>query len=322
VSRSDPQEPTARTPTPEPAPPDRPSERPTAGPPGQDLAAREPTGQPHAGQQPTAPAPPGQGSAAAPLLRVDALTRVFGRGESAVRAVDDVSFTLERGRITTVVGESGSGKSTLARLILRLLPPTAGTISLDGRDVTNVRGAELRAYWRQVQAVFQDPFSAFNQFFTVRRLLLRARRLLDTNNGEAVEQRMVTALEQVGLSRDMLGAYPHQLSGGQRQRVMIARALMLRPELLIADEATSMLDASLRANILNVLTDLRGSAGLTILFITHDIGQACYVSDDVLVMREGKLVERGQAEEVIFNPRHDYTRQLLADVPRLHEVRP
>ncbi len=251
-----------------------------------------------------------------PLLRVQSLTRTFGKGDNIVRAVDDVSFELSRGEVTTVVGESGSGKSTLARLVLRLLQPTSGTIRLDGRDVTRIKGKELKGYWHQVQAVFQDPFSAFNQFFTIRWMLSRSRRLVGTGD---LESRMTAALEQVGLRpKEMLDKYPHQLSGGQRQRVMIARALMMKPNLLIADEATSMLDASLRANILNVLTDLRDDAGLTILFITHDIGQACYISDRVLVMKNGKLVESGPVDDVIFDPKNEYTQRLLADVPRLH----
>jgi peptide/nickel transport system ATP-binding protein len=262
--------------------------------------------------EPAAPAP------AADILRVDALTKVFGRGTTAVRAVDDVSFTIRTGQITTVVGESGSGKSTLARLILRLMPPTSGRIELSGSDVTQLKGRQLTRYWRDVQAVFQDPFSAFNQFFTVRRLLARSKGLIGVDD-KGLDERMTDALAQVGLGDpDVLGKYPHQLSGGQRQRVMIARALMMRPVLLIADEATSMLDASLRANILNVLTDLRTEHGLTILFITHDIGQACYVSDRVLVMKHGKLVESGPVEDVIFRPQHEYTQQLLEDVPRLH----
>jgi peptide/nickel transport system ATP-binding protein len=257
----------------------------------------------------------------APLVRVESLTRVFGRGENAVRAVDDVTFDLAPGALTTVVGESGSGKSTLARLVLRLLNPTSGTISLGGRDVTHLRGREQKEYWHQVQAVFQDPFSAFNQFFTIRWMLSRSRRLLGT--AADLESRMTTALEQVGLrSKEILDKYPHQLSGGQRQRVMIARALMMRPTLLIADEATSMLDASLRANILNVLVDLRNDSGLTVLFITHDIGQACYISDRVLVMKDGKLVESGSVNEVIFAPKDEYTQRLLADVPRLHDLAP
>ena len=257
---------------------------------------------------------------AEPVLRVRELTRVFGRGESAVRAVDNVTFDLVKGEIATVVGESGSGKSTLARLILRLLPSTSGRIELRGRDVTQLAGGDLREYWQDVQAVFQDPFSSFNQFFTVRRLLMRSRKLLGTVSD--IEERMTWALEQVGMfGTEVLDKYPHQLSGGQRQRVMIARALMMRPVLLIADEATSMLDASLRANVLNVLTDLRKSADMTILFITHDIGQACYVSDRVLVMKNGELVEHGPVEKVIFQPSHEYTRRLLADVPRLHDIK-
>ncbi|WP_020576074.1 ABC transporter ATP-binding protein [Actinopolymorpha alba] len=256
----------------------------------------------------------------APLLTASGLTRVFGHGRNAVHAVDDVSFTLGRQEVVTIVGESGSGKSTLARLVLRLLDPTAGTLALDGRDITALKGSALRAYWRDVQAVFQDPFSAFNQFFTVRRLLARSLRLSGAteDRGEAL---MGQALDHVGLSaRDVLDKWPHQLSGGQRQRVMIARALMLQPRVLVADEATSMLDASLRANILNVLGDLRRDYDMTILFITHDIGQACYVSDRVLVMCQGRLVEQGPTDEVIFNPRHEYTQRLLADVPRLHDT--
>lgn len=254
-----------------------------------------------------------------PLLRVRSVSRHFGQGDGLVKAVDDVSFDVDRGEIVTVVGESGSGKSTLARLVLRLMPLTSGTLMLDGKDVTALHGSQLREYWRDVQAVFQDPFSAFNQFFSVRRLLTRSRRLV-RGTGVDLDERMSTALEQVGLGRDVLEKYPHQLSGGQRQRVMIARALMMRPKLLIADEATSMLDASLRANILNVLVDLRRDADLTVLFITHDIGQACYISDRVLVMQHGKLVEDGPTEDVIFRPSHDYTRRLLADVPRLHDL--
>ncbi|REF37624.1 ABC transporter ATP-binding protein [Thermasporomyces composti] len=257
----------------------------------------------------------------APLLEARHLTRVFGHGKTAVRAVDDVSFTLGRQEVVTIVGESGSGKSTLARMVLRLLDPTSGTIHLDGRDVTRLRGKALRTYWQEVQAVFQDPFSSFNQFFTVRRLLRRSLRLTGATTDEAGEALIAQALEHVGLTpAEVLDKWPHQLSGGQRQRVMIARALMLRPRLLVADEATSMLDASLRANILNVLTDARQAYDMTILFITHDIGQACYVSDRVLVMCQGKLVEQGPVDEVIFSPRHDYTRRLLADVPRLHAV--
>jgi peptide/nickel transport system ATP-binding protein len=250
---------------------------------------------------------------------VSELTRSFGAGARLVTAVERVSFSVAPGEIVALVGESGSGKSTLARLLLRLLDPTGGGFSLSGRDVTGVRGSALRAYWRDVQAVFQDPFSSFNQFFQTRRLLEGALGLLERQpHGRERQERIVGALEQVGLGADLLDKWPHQLSGGQRQRMMLARALLLRPRLLIADEPTSMLDASLRATILNLLRQLREQHGMTVLFITHDLGQASYLSDRVLVMRRGELVESGPTDAVLWNPQHEYTRTLLTDVPRLH----
>jgi peptide/nickel transport system ATP-binding protein len=245
------------------------------------------------------------------------VSKTFGRGKNAVEAVRGVSFTLAENEVVSVVGESGSGKSTLARMVLGLTPVTSGSMSFRGTDVTIMNARARTAYWKDVQAVFQDPFSAFNQFFTVRRLLARSMRLLEHKVGQ---ERLEESLGHVGLDpADVLDRFPHELSGGQRQRVMIARALMMRPRLLVADEATSMLDASLRVNVLNVLTDLRDELGMTVLFITHDIGQACYVADRVLVMEQGVMVEQGPAEDVIFRPRHPYTRRLLSDVPRLHE---
>lgn len=252
------------------------------------------------------------------ILEAKEITKTFGHGKNTVQAVRQVSFSLEENEVVTIVGESGSGKSTMARMVLGLLPITSGTMHFRGKDVTHVTGRERAAYWREVQAVFQDPFSSFNQFFTVRRLLNRSMRLLEETVGQ---DRLDEALGYVGLkAADVLDRYPHQLSGGQRQRIMIARALMMRPKLLVADEATSMLDASLRVNILNVLHDLRDSLGLTVLFITHDIGQACYVADRVLVMENGLMVEQGSTDEVIFNPQHEYTRRLLSDVPKLHDT--
>ena len=253
------------------------------------------------------------------VLVATGVSKTFGHGKNAVEAVKDVSFSLAENEVVTVVGESGSGKSTLARMVLGLMPITAGTLTFRGHDVSKMSSGARKEYWKDVQAVFQDPFSAFNQFFTVRRLLGRSMRLLDEKVGA---ERLEEALGHVGFPNpaDVLDRYPHELSGGQRQRVMIAMALMMRPKLLVADEATSMLDASLRVNVLNVLTDLREQLGMTILFITHDIGQACYVADRVLVMEHGVMVEQGQAEDVIFNPQHEYTQRLLADVPKLHET--
>ena len=250
------------------------------------------------------------------LLVGQGLSKTFGHGKGAVHAVQDANFSLKQGTITAVVGESGSGKSTLARLILGLLPVTSGTLTFDGRDVTKLGASGRREYWEDVQAVFQDPFAAFNQFFTVKRLLGRATRLI--GDRDVAAQRTEEALGHVGFAvSDVVNKHPHELSGGQRQRIMIARALMMQPKLLLADEATSMLDASLRVNVLNVLTDLRDNLGTTVLIITHDIGQATYVADNMIVMEKGLLVEQGTTQDVVFNPQHAYTKQLLADVPKL-----
>ena len=251
-----------------------------------------------------------------PIFSADHVSKTFGRGKNAVEAVKDMTFALKPGTITTIVGESGSGKSTMARMVLQLMPATSGSFTFDGLDITNIRGSQRAEYWRSVQAVFQDPFSSFNQFFTVQTLLNRSLKLIkDPSVGR---QRMEESLGYVGMNNEVMDRYPHQLSGGQRQRIMIARALMMQPKLLIADEATSMLDASLRVNLLNVLTDLRDELGTTVLFITHDIGQATYLADQVLVMENGAMVESGPAEQVIFDPEHDYTKRLLSDVPKLH----
>ncbi len=251
-----------------------------------------------------------------PLLAVENLTRSFGTALNPVLAVNKVNFQLEPGEIMAIVGESGSGKSTLARLILRLLPISSGKIQFEGKTLSS---SDTRNYWRKVQAVFQDPFAAFNQFYSVRGVLTQAARLVVGLSSVEREKRMTDALSSVGLDPiEMLDKTPYQLSGGQKQRVMIARALMLQPKLLIADEPTSMLDASLRVSILNLLKDLRDKYGMSILFITHDIGQAYYVSDRLLVMYQGELVEQGKTEEVIANAQHPYTQRLMADVPKLH----
>lgn len=256
-----------------------------------------------------------------PILAAQGLTRVFGSGKGAVVAVDGVDLAIAPGEVVSLVGESGSGKSTVARMLLRLLPPTRGRILFRGQDVTAQRGrAALVQYWRQVQAVFQDPFASFNAFLSIRATLERSLGILPQRLAPAQrEERMRRALSLVGLNPDeVLPKRPFELSGGQRQRVMIARALMVEPQVLIADEPTSAIDASTRASILNVLLDLRRQLGMSILFITHDIGLAYYTSDRILVMYRGRLVEEGPADRVVFAPQHEYTRRLLADVPKLH----
>jgi peptide/nickel transport system ATP-binding protein len=251
------------------------------------------------------------------IYSAEHITKTFGPAKNGVHAVKDVTFELEQGKVTTIVGESGSGKSTIARMLLGLMPITSGRLVFEGKDVTHLKGRARTEYWRHVQAVFQDPFAAFNQFFTVGKLLNRSTLLVGREVGR---KRLEESLGHVGMDTSVLNRHPHELSGGQRQRVMIARALMMQPKLLIADEATSMLDASLRVNVLNVLKDLRDELGMTILFITHDIGQACYLADRVLVMEQGSMVEQGTTDEVIFNPQHEYTKRLLADVPKLHST--
>jgi peptide/nickel transport system ATP-binding protein len=259
--------------------------------------------------------------APAPLLETRELTRTFGHGPQAVHAVDRVSFSVLPGEIVSVVGESGSGKTTLGRLVLRLLAPSAGQVLFRGENVIALHSSrELKKYWQGVQAVFQDPYAAFNQFYTNRHVLSNALNVLDPPLAKREKlPRINNALLEVGLDpADVLDKWPHQLSGGQVQRVMIARALVTGPQLLIADEPTSMLDASLRVTVLNLLTDLRRQHNMSILFITHDLGQAYYISDRVLVMYRGQLVEQGPVEQVLENPQHAYTRRLMADVPLLH----
>jgi peptide/nickel transport system ATP-binding protein len=254
------------------------------------------------------------------LLEVRHLTKVFGTGSQEVRAVDDVTFTVQRGEIIAIVGESGSGKSTLARMLLRLSNPTSGEILMNGEDVTKLRSPRaLKPYWREVQGVFQNPVASFNQFYSVGRVLKKTLKLTgETYSDEDERKKLDTALKTVGLDPvDVLPKGAHQLSGGQLQRAMIARALLVDPKMLIADESTSALDASLRVTVLNVFRELRDRLGLTVLFITHDIGQANYLADRIFVMYQGKMVEQGTVQEVLDHPQHDYTKRLLSDVPRV-----
>jgi len=255
------------------------------------------------------------------ILETRGLTRVFGSGQSRVVAVDHVDFQIKAGEIVALIGESGSGKTTMGRMLLGLLPPTEGQVLFRGQDLETYRKRrDMKSYWRSVQAVFQDPFASFNGFYRVGRTLMNAFKLLPQKPPESErEEKIFRAVDAVGLNPvEVLSKFPHELSGGQRQRLMIARALLVEPDVLIADEPTSMVDASSRAGVLNILLELRERLKLTIIFITHDIGMAYYTSDRLLIMQRGRIVEEGPAEEIIRNPRHQYTRNLLADVPTLH----
>ncbi|NMB11187.1 MAG: ABC transporter ATP-binding protein [Firmicutes bacterium] len=259
-----------------------------------------------------------QPESARALLRVENLTKIFGSGKSEVVAVDNVSFSIYRGEVISLLGESGSGKTTAARMLLRLSKPTKGRISFEGQEINTLKGI---AYWRNVQMIFQDPFSSFNSFYSVHSFLSKAFRLTGDYSSESEQRaRMEQSMESVGLNaEELLFKRPHELSGGQRQRLMIARALLICPKLLVADEPTSMIDASSRVGILNMLMDLSRKHKMSILFITHDIGLAYYTSDRLLIMNEGKIVEEGSAEEVVETPSHPYTKRLLADVPTLRK---
>ncbi|MGC4806412.1 ABC transporter ATP-binding protein [Micromonospora sp. DT233] len=247
------------------------------------------------------------------------LRGLFSRTPLAVHAVDDVHLTLRRGRVTALVGESGSGKSTVARLLAQLYPRTAGTVRLHGRPVTVRGGRPFRAYARQVQLIFQDPFASLNPVHTVRYHLTRALRVHGhAGRGQAeLDAALRRLLERVRLTpaERYLDAFPHELSGGQRQRVAIARALGADPQVLLADEPVSMLDVSIRLGVLNLLRDLKERFDLAILYITHDIASARYFADETLVMYAGRLVEGGDSETVTQRPAHPYTRLLIGSAP-------
>jgi peptide/nickel transport system ATP-binding protein len=255
------------------------------------------------------------------ILRVKNLTKIYTSGmirTVTTVAAKNVSFELKRGEIISIAGESGSGKSTVARIILRLIRPTSGSISFDGKDINSYK---LREYYQAVQAVFQDPYSAFNPFYQIDHVLKKAFILRDDHLDSDKRMKIISStMRSIGLNPDeVLGRYPHQLSGGQMQRILIGRALLIGAKLLIADEPTSMIDASTRASFLNLLLTLKKEKGLSVMFITHDIGQAQYVSEKVLVMRKGEIVEQGPVNEVFLKPKHPYTKELLSAVPSLYE---
>ena len=251
-----------------------------------------------------------------PLLDIDRVGMTYVGGgllrRSAVRAVDDVSLRLEAGEpeIFAVIGESGSGKTTLARMILNLATPTDGTIRFLGTDVTRIRtNRDRMAFMRQVQPIFQNPFEAFNPLKRVDRyLFVSARRFAGALGRTDIEARADKALHQVGLSlAEVKGRFPHELSGGQLQRIAIARALISAPSLIVADEPVSMVDASLRMSIVNLFKALRDELKVSIVYITHDLATAYYISDRVLIMQRGKAVESGNARVILDNPQHPYS---------------
>ena len=262
-----------------------------------------------------------------PLLAVEDLKvhfpirrGILQRAVGAVRAVDGVSLQLLPGRTLALVGESGCGKTTAGKAMLQLIRPTAGRVQLDGPEITTRSTAELRPLRAKMQMVFQDPFASLNPRLRVGEIIAEGMRALGTADGDA-STRVAELLEKVGLRAEMASRYPHEFSGGQRQRIALARALAVKPQVLICDEPTSALDVSVQAQILNLLADLQRELQLAYLFITHNIAVVDYLAHDVAVMYLGRVVESGSAEEVLRRPRHPYTRALLAAVPRVDGVR-
>lgn len=257
------------------------------------------------------------------LIEIDKVSKVFATGTfigGSTKALDGVSFDIDQGEVVTLIGESGSGKSTLGKILLRLIPATSGQVRYDGTDIASLHRSQLREYYRKVQGVFQDPFSSYNPIY-------KADRVLELVRGEyfrktprpAWDAKVDAALEQVSLNPgDVLDKYPHQLSGGQLQRLLVARALLLDCKLLIADEIISMLDASTRVDVLNLLVSLK-RAGLAVLFITHDLSLGNYIGDKTVILRHGEVVEMGPTEQVFTHPANAYTRMLLSAVPQLHK---
>jgi peptide/nickel transport system ATP-binding protein len=251
------------------------------------------------------------------------LTKVFGFGRTRTLAVDHVDFDFHEGEVVSIVGESGSGKTTLAKMLLGLISCTEGDIYFEGkkRDIRTQK--KKREYWKNIQAIFQDPYSSYNIFHKIDAVLLDCIRMRGGRKLPRAKktEMMAEACSFVNLKfEELTNKYPFELSGGQMQRLMIARIFLLRPKILLADEPTSMIDACSRATILDYLMQLRNEIGMTVVFITHDIGLAYYVSDIVYIMEHGKFVESGCADDVILNPKEAYTRRLISDVPKIHEV--
>lgn len=250
------------------------------------------------------------------IVEVENLKKYFKTSNGTVHAVDDISFTIERGKTLGIVGESGCGKTTVGKAILRLVEPTSGRVIFDGKDITSLNQLEIRKVRKDMQIIFQDPFSSLNPRRTISQTIAEPITVHKMVTGKVnIEKRVVELMEMVGLSERLINSYPHELDGGRRQRVGIARALAMDPKFIVCDEPVSALDVSIQAQILNLLRSLQDSLGLTYIFITHDLAVVNHFADDIAVMYLGKLVEKAPAEELFANPMHPYTKALLSAIP-------
>ncbi len=250
------------------------------------------------------------------ILEVKNLKKYFKTSRGMLHAVDDINFTIERGKTLGLVGESGCGKSTTGRVILRLIEPTSGEVIFEGKDITKLSSREMRHMRKDMQIIFQDPFSSLDPKKTVSQIIaepIKENKILTKK--EDIEKRVLELMETVGLAERYINTYPHELDGGRRQRIGIARALAMEPKLIICDEPVSALDVSIQAQILNLLKELQEKLGLTYIFITHDLSVVNHFSDDIAVMYLGQIVEKAPAEELFENPIHPYTQALLSAIP-------
>ena len=250
------------------------------------------------------------------ILEVRNLKKYFKTARGMLHAVDDVSFSIEKGHTLGVVGESGCGKTTTGRCILRLVEPTSGEIRFEGKDIMKLNRTELKEIRKDMQIIFQDPFSSLDPRYTINQTLSETLRINKIVTGKkAIEDRVLELMETVGLAERLINTYPHELDGGRRQRIGIARALAMEPKFIVCDEPVSALDVSIQAQILNLLEDLQEKLGLSYIFITHDLAVVNHFSDEIAVMYLGQIVEKAPTEELFDNPVHPYTRALLSAIP-------